>query len=126
MAQPIRMFAAAAPQEFGQRQTRVLEIGLLDAASYRSASRTTFRTAEGPLALLALWKNGREDALRASKSWAVVRQNPFCPPARAQARVPVHSGVISAPANTSAMEENHHSHEEGILTRLRKRAEITA
>ena len=69
---------AAAPQEFGQRQTRVLEIGLLDAASYRSASRTTFRTAEGPFAKLALWKNGREDALRASKVGRLCAKNPFC------------------------------------------------
>ena len=78
VAQPIRMFAAAAPQEFGQRQTRVLEIGLLDAASYRSASRTTFRTAEGPFTKLALWKNGRGDALRPVKVGRLCAKNPFC------------------------------------------------
>ena len=70
--------AAAAPQEFGQRQTRVLEIELLDAASYRSASRTTFRTAEGPFAKLALWKNGRGDALQAPKVGRLCAENPFC------------------------------------------------
>ena len=72
---------AAAPQEFGQRQTRVPEIELLDAASYRSASRTTFRTAEGPFALLALWKNGRADALQGSKVGRLCAKNPFCCPA---------------------------------------------
>ena len=76
-----RRLAAAAPQEFGQRQTRVLEIGLLDAASYRSASRTTFRTADGPFARLVLWKNGRGDALRSSKVGRLCAKNPFCCPA---------------------------------------------
>ena len=70
------MVSPAAAQEFGQRQTRVLEIELLDAASYRSASRTTSRTAEGPFALLALWKNGRADALQGSKVGRLCRVKP--------------------------------------------------
>ena len=74
----VRSLTAAAPQEFGRRQARVPEIELLDAASYRSASRTTFRTAEGPFAKLALWKNGRGDALQAPKVGRLCAENPFC------------------------------------------------
>ena len=63
----VRSLTAAAPQEFGRRQVRVPEIELLDAASYRSASLTTFRTADGPFALLALCKNGRGERYRLQK-----------------------------------------------------------
>ena len=84
----VRSLTAAAPQEFGRRQARVPEIELLDAASYRSASRTTFRTADGPFALLALWKNSRWEELQAPKVGRLCADNelaasktlanPFC------------------------------------------------
>ena len=74
----VRSLTAAAPQEFGRRQARVPEIELLDAASYRSASRTTFRTADGAFAALALCKNGRGEALQALKVGRLCAKNPFC------------------------------------------------
>ncbi len=112
--------------EIGQRQTRVLEIELLDAASYRSASRTTFRTAEGPFANLALWKNGRADALQGSKVGRLCRVKPVLSPARV--------ARVSTTPQRSALGARHHVRDGrkqsfqrgGLLTGSAARLVITA
>ena len=87
---------------------------LLGTGSHRSASRSTWFTAVGLLALPSVFQttDGTRYGLQKLGGCALPR-NPFCPPV-ASKLAPVHGGVLSAPATTFAMEENHHSKGEGF------------